>query len=173
MAWTDRIREAAYTPPEGGRIVFTYENVSKLVDKKTTAFEFPDAEGTFVQDLGRSGRRYPLRVIFWGEDYDLESDAFEAALLQRGTGKLEHPIYGTVDVVPFGTIRRRDDLKTAANQAIIELTFWETIGLIYPTVQDNPAASVTTAIEEYNTAASIEFDDVIDIAPINLSITDL
>ena len=116
MAWNDRIREAAYTSPSGERLTFGYENVSKKIDKKTTGFEFPDADGTFVQDLGHSGRKYPLRVFFWGSDYDQEADAFEAALLERGTGKLEHPIYGTVDVVPFGTITRRDDLKTGATR---------------------------------------------------------
>ena len=53
MAWQDRIVEAAYTSPSGERLTFDYENVSKSVEKKTTAFEFPDADGTFVQDLGR------------------------------------------------------------------------------------------------------------------------
>tara|TARA_R110000772_G_scaffold268728_1_gene398246 strand:+ start:14201 stop:15445 length:1245 start_codon:yes stop_codon:yes gene_type:complete len=159
MAWNDRIREAAYTSPSGARSVFTYEDVSKTVEKKTTGFEFPDANGTYVQDLGHSGRRYPLRVIFWGPDYDQEADAFEAALLERGTGRLEHPIYGTVDVVPFGSIKRRDDLKTAANQAIVEVTFWETIGLIYPAAQSDPASEVLNAVEEYNAAAAQQFED--------------
>lgn len=159
MAWNDRIREAAYTSPSGVRTVFGYEDVSRSVEKKTTGFEFPDADGTYVQDLGHSGRRYPLRVIFWGDDYDQEADAFELALLERGTGRLEHPIYGTVDVVPFGSVKRRDDLKTAANQAIVEVTFWETIGLIYPSAQADPASAVLAAVDEYNAAASQQFED--------------
>jgi prophage DNA circulation protein len=160
MAWTDRIREAAYTSPSGVRLTFDYENVSKTVDKKTTSFEFPDANGSYVQDLGNTGRQYPLRVFFWGGDYDLRAEAFEAALLERGTGKLEHPIYGTVNVVPFGTITRRDDLKTGANQAVFEIVFFETIGLIYPSSQTDPASSVLAAVDEYNDAAAQEFDDV-------------
>lgn len=167
MSWNNRIREAAYTSPSGIRLTFDYENVRKIVDKKTTGFEFPDANGTFVQDLGHSGRRYPLRVFFWGYDYDREAEAFEAALLERGTGKLEHPIYGAVDVVPFGTITRRDDLKTSANQAVIEITFWETIGLIYPSAQVDPASSVLSAIDEYNTAASDEFNNVTSLNSAN------
>lgn len=163
MAWNDRIREAAYTSPSGERLTFGYENVSKKIDKKTTGFEFPDADGTFVQDLGHTGRKYPLRVFFWGDDYDQEADAFEAALLERGTGKLEHPIYGTVDVVPFGTITRRDDLKTGANQAILEITLWETIGLVYPSSQADPASAVLAAVEEYNEAVSAEFEEVTEL----------
>lgn len=158
MAWSDRLREAAYTSPSGARVTFAYENVSQAVDKKTAGFEFPDADGTYVQDLGHSGRRYPLRAIFWGGDYDLGAEAFEAALLERGVGRLEHPIYGTVDVVPFGPIRRRDDLKTSANQAIVEVTCWETIGLIYPSAQADPASAVLAAVDEYNAAASQQFE---------------
>lgn len=163
MAWNDRIAEAAYTSPSGTRVVFTYENVSMEVDKKTAAFDFPDAVGTYIQDLGPTGRRYPLRVIFWGEDYDLLADEFEKLLLEVGTGRLEHPKYGTKDVVPFGTISRRDDLKTAANQAIIEVTFWETIGLVYPTSQADPASELITSVDEFNAAFSGEYEEVIDI----------
>ena len=160
MAWNDRIREAAYTAPSGTRLTFDYEDVSRSFDKKTTSFEFPDADGTYVQDLGRSGRRYPLRVFIWGEDYDQQAAAFEAALMETGTGRLEHPIYGVVDVVPFGSVTRRDDLKTAANQAVIQVTFWETIGLIYPSVQGDPASVVVAAVDEYNAAAAAEFDEI-------------
>lgn len=159
MAWNDRIREAAYTSPSGARTVFDYEDVSRSVDKKTTGYEFPDADGTYVQDLGRSGRRYPVRAFFWGSDYDETADAFEAGLLERGVGKLEHPIYGSVDVVPFGSIKRRDDLKTAANQAVVEVTFWETVGIIYPTSQQDPASAVLSAVDEYNEAGAGQFAD--------------
>ncbi len=157
MPWNDRIREAAYTMPSGDRFTFEYENVSLTVDKKTTAFEFPDADGTFIQDLGHSGRKYPMRIFFSGDDYDLDSNGFLDGLLERGTGKLEHPIYGVVDVVPFGQIRRRDDLKTAANQAVIQVIFWETINIIYPSSQEDPASEVISAVDDYNEAASQEF----------------
>lgn len=160
MAWNDRLREAAYTPPSGERLTFAFENVSKSVEKKTAAFDFPDANGTLIQDNGHTGRRYPLRIFFSGSDHDLEAAAFETALLETGTGKLDHPIYGLVDVVPFGEIKTRDDLKTAANQSIMEVTFWSTIGLVFPTNQQDPAAAVLTAVSEYNDAAASEFEEV-------------
>jgi len=163
MSWQDRISEAAYTSPGGTRIVFQFENVSSVIEKRTAAFDFPDAEGTYVQDNGISSTRYPLRVIFWGDDYDLEARTFERLLSERGRGKLEHPIYGTTDVVPFGRIVRRDDLKTAANQTIIEVTFWESIGLIYPTAQEDPASGIVEAVTEYNSAKSLQFETNIDL----------
>jgi len=163
-SWEDRIREAAYESPSGQRITLAYEDVSQVIDKKTTSFNFPDADGTYVQDLGHSGRRYPLRLFFWGENYDVESDAFEALILERGIGKLEHPIYGIRNVVPFGTITRNDELKTAANQAIIEVTFWETLELLYPLSQNDPAFDVLDSVEEYNEAIAEEFNEVTSLA---------
>lgn len=160
MSWMDRIREAAYNSPQGTRQVFHFENVREAFDKKTAAFDFVDADGTYVQDNGHTGRRIPLRLFFWGDDYDLESDAFEELLKERGTAKIEHPVYGVIDVVPFGTIARRDDLKTAANQAIWEITFWETIGLLFPSAQSDPASEVLTAIDEYGAATAEEFEEV-------------
>lgn len=146
MAWQDRIREAAYKSPSGVRTVFAYEDVSRVVEKKTAVYDFPDADGSLVQDLGRKGRRYPLRVFFHGDDHDTQADAFERALLERGVGVLEHPRYGAVGVVPFGEITQRDDLKTNANQTVLEVVFWETIGASYPAgVIDGPSEALANA----------------------------
>lgn len=163
MPWQDRLREAAYRSPNGTRTVFTFQDVSRVAEKKTSAFDFPDADGTLVQDLGRKGRRYPLRVIFAGDNHDLEADAFEQTLLERGAGVLEHPRYGQVDVVPFGEITQRDDLKTRANQTVIEVVFWATIGTAYPTGQTDGAAEALAAVDAYQAAASQELADALEI----------
>lgn len=159
MPWFDRLQAAAYTSSEGSRTEFSYEDVSLFFNKKTSAFDFPDANGTYVQDNGNTGRKFPLRIFFWGTDYDLEATAFTGLLQDSGIGKLEHPIYGTVDVIPFGTIRRRDDLKTAANQAIFDVTFWETIRLIYPISQNDPASDINDSVDQYNQSASNDYNN--------------
>ncbi len=163
MSWIDRIREAAYTSPSGIRFTPKFENVSQGFEKKATAFDFPGVSGTYIQDLGATGRRYPLRWFFSGADHDLEATAFLDALAERGTGVLEHPLYGIRDVVPFGEIKRRDDLKTAANQSIIEVSFWATIGSIYPTDQTNPASGVLAALEDYNAASSEQYVILVNV----------
>ena len=159
MTWQDRVRQAAYTSPSGNRVVFRYENVSYTITRKGSAFDFPDANGTYIQDLGLTGRRLPFRIIFWGDNYDLNAANFESALGERGIGKLEHPLYGTRNVIPLGDISRRDDLKTAANQAIFTLTFWDTIGVIYPLAQGDPSSGVLGAVDSFNAGASQQFSD--------------
>jgi prophage DNA circulation protein len=163
MTWTERLREPAYTSPSGRRFLFIYEDVSRSFDKRTSGYDSPDAPGTFVQDLGVSGRRYPLRMIFTGADCDLEADAFFDALAETGQGLLEHPRYGRVDVVPFGTVTQRDDLKTAANQSIIEVTFWATTGTVYPTSQADPRSDVVAAVGAFNDAGAAEFADGVSL----------
>jgi len=164
MGWEQRLRDAAYTSAETQtRTVFDYEDVSREVEKHTGAFNFPGVAGTYVQDLGHSGYKYPFRLFFWGDDYDEEADAFEASLLEKGAGVLEHPIYGRKSVLPFGAISRRDDLKTKANQAVIEVTFWETIPEIYPLSQLDPADAASNAILDFFGAAAAQFADLIGL----------
>lgn len=163
MSWEDRLKDAAYTSPSGERITFYYEDVSRNFDKKTSNYEFPDAKGTYVQDNGTTGRKYPFTAYFWGEDCDKQADAFEDALSETGRGKLEHPLYGTVDVVPFGTVTRNDNLKSAANQSIVEVTFWETIPLIYPIPQLDPATEVLNDVRGLADAIGVNVADKLDI----------
>jgi prophage DNA circulation protein len=164
MGWQERLGEAAYNSPGGARITFLYEDVDEVFEKKTSAFDFPDADGTYVQDLGRTSRRHPLKVIFSGNDYDFAAGVFIEMLYEQGVGKLEHPMYGTIDVVPFGPISRKDRLKTGGNQAVIEVIFWETIGLIYPTSRGDPASEVFQSVGEHNVATSEEFETVMSLA---------
>lgn len=157
MTWENRLREAAYTSPSGTRLTFQYEDVGRTVSVKGATFEFTDADGTFVQDLGRTGRRYPLRMFFWGPDCDMQATAFEDALNERGQGTLEHPVYGSVLVVPFGDISRRDDLVSAANQAVLEVTFFQTNGLIYPSPVADTAGTVAGQVAAAEDAQAQRF----------------
>src|SRR5690606_39216569 len=132
VSWEDRARRGAYTSPSGVRIEFDFVQVSRETPKRTKAFEFPGLDGAYVQDNGFGARQYPLLCYFAGADCDLEATQFESALLERGVGRLEHPLYGTFDVVPYEAVARRDDLVSSANQAVVEVTFWTSIRELYP-----------------------------------------
>lgn len=153
--WIQRQRaEASYTSPSGKRFEFLYEDVEKSFDKHTSEFRFPDVGGSFIQDLGFSGDHIPLVVIFNGTDYDLVAKEFMLALKERGSGILRHPIYGTVRVVPFGTIRRQDRLKTRAGEATVEVAFHQTTSLLFPQRVENFPEVQGGIVEEGRNAAS-------------------
>lgn len=158
MTWRDRIAEAAYTSPSGERMTFGYVDVSSEVDKRTAAFAFPDVDGSYIQDNGASERRFPLVCIFSGPDCDLDAERFEGLLLERGAGVLEHPMYGRRDVVPFGTITRRDDLVSGANQTLVEVTFWSTVGAVYPSSGLSPKLEVIDAVRLAAPALGADFE---------------
>lgn len=143
---------------------FAYEDVSYEVEKRTAAFEFPGVPGTYVQDNGHGGRCFPLRCYFSGADCDREAKAFEGLLLERGAGRLDHPAYGRVNVVPFGSITRRDDLRTAANQVVFELAFWSTLGAVYPSSKLSPKHEVSLSVGRASTALGAKFGKAMNLA---------
>lgn len=171
MGWEERLIDSAYTTPSGNRLSFIYEDVGYEFDKKGTVFDFPSANGSYVQQLGNTSRRYPMLCIFTGDDCDTESENFIKGLEEEGIGKLEHPIYGIIDSLPLGTIKRRDDLKTASNQSIIEVIFFNTIGAIYPSSFDNIGSDVVNSIDEYKEVGSESFKDKIDTSTTTKLIT--
>lgn len=164
MSWRDRLKEAAYTSPKGTRQTFQYADVSSEVDKRTAAFEFPGVDGAYVQDNGAGSRRYPLTCYFSGPDCDEQAKAFEALLLERGAGRLDHPLYGRQNVVPFGTITRRDDLVSAANQTILDVVFWSTVGAVYPSLGLSPKHQLSLAIGNAQAAKAAGFAKAMNLA---------
>ncbi len=162
MSWQDRLRPPSYESPSGKKITFIYEDVSKQTLKHTTAFEFADQNGTFVQSQGRSGRRLPLRIIFSGDDYDLQANTFDAMLDEDGVGVLEHPVYGRFDVVVFGEISRQDLVKSRGNQAVFNVTFFETNGLTFPLPVDSAADALQTAIDAFLEVSPEQFANTLD-----------
>ena len=158
MAWDTRLLTPTYISPNGIPFIFQYEDVSVESDKKTAAFTFPEIDGAYIQDLGRGGRRFPLVIFFSGPDYDLASDAFLSSLEVKGVGTLIHPKYGPRSVVPTGTITRRDDLVTAANQAAFSVTFSETLtGLLFPDSIEDILTIIKAALALFQTVTSAQF----------------
>lgn len=163
MAWNDRIQIAAYTSPSGTRFEFQYENIGMESDKKTGEFIFSEIDGQYIQDLGRAGRRFPFIIFFSGPDYDTQSDSFFQALEEKGIGTLEHPLYGTRKVVPTGTITRRDDLITGANQAVFSITFSETIvDINFPSSELNEKTDIQSSVDTLDDSISDQYAEKID-----------
>ena len=166
MPWQDRLREAAYTSPTGTRIVFDYEDFGRETEKRTTPFEFPGVNDAYVQQNGFGARKYPMRCFFWGNDHDLIATAFERALLETGMGRLEHPMYGAFDVVPMGSIGRRDDLKSAANQSVIEVTFWTSLRAVYPSDRPSMQNELVGAVDGFDVEAAQQFTASTDLTTV-------
>jgi prophage DNA circulation protein len=163
MSWEDRLQGAAYTAPSGVRITFDYEAVEVRVPKKGTAFESTDVNGTYVQDLGRAGRRLPIRAYIHGENYDLTAAAFLSALSETGQGTLEHPTYGTIPVVPLGDVVQKDNTVQAGGVAVFEVTFFETTGALYPAASGSPLGALEGSLDDFGGAMAEEFAESVQL----------
>lgn len=164
--WQSRVSRGAYVSPSGKRIEYATEGVAREMDIRGTVFAFPQYGGDYVQRTGISSRRYPVQAIFHGARCDIEAASFEAALSEPGTGKLEHPFYGTFEVIPFGAVARRDDLVLAGNQSIVDVVFWSTIGAIYPGVQRTGESEIDAWLERFGNAAVNGFGSVVDVSSV-------
>jgi len=156
-SWQNRLVPAAYTPPSGLRITFDFEDLSRTITKKTSVFEFPDADGVYVQDHGVGPRRFPVRAYFSGPDHDKHAKIFVAAVQETGKGLLESPVYGEHEVVIVGDVTESTGLATGANQTAFDLVFVKTIGAIYPQQQNNAASDVMTAVDVFGSASDADF----------------
>jgi hypothetical protein len=161
--WEDRLREAALTSPKGTRIKFLYTAVARTTTLRGTVFEFPGVNDAYVQRTGFGPRRYPLRCIFTGKDHDRVATAFEAALLEEGLCKLEHPMYGAFNVVPFGDVERSNDLVEGCEVSVVEVTFWTTTGAVYPSSAANGKNEISASLGNFDVAAAQQFNAATDL----------
>lgn len=157
MSWEDRIVEAAYTGPDGVRLTFMWQSVSRETPLRNTPFDFAWVFNSYVQQNGSGSRVYPIRAIFSGENCDLEATTFERACFKTGIGRLEHPMYGTFQVLPVGAVKRDDDPTAEANQSIVEVTFWTTTDAVYPSANGNPRNEIVAALAAFNAAGAQQF----------------
>lgn len=164
MAYQDRIKQAAYTSPGGTRTEFTFEDLERGLELRGTRYSFPNQEGTFIQGTGSSGRNFPFRVIISGTDYDLQAETFFESLREPGVGRLEHPLYGTIDVVPLGNVTQVDPLKTASGQAVFDVTFWETINVLFPAAIQSLAGLLGGAVAAFKTQFATDWSNLVDVS---------
>lgn len=165
MAWQDDIQALVYKSPSGTEFTFQYEDLQMDSDKKTAEFIFAELDGALIQDLGRAGRKFPFSCFFSGDTYNVDSDAFMAALEEKGISELTHPLYGKRKVVPTGTITRRDDLVQGANQAVFTFTLSETIDdITLPTSITDVQQDIISTVDNFSQTQAEAFTESIDLA---------
>src|SRR5690606_17757870 len=103
---------------------------------------------------GRGPRRFPMKIFVEGPEYDLLADALMAALEESGIGKLNHPLYGSRDVIVFGDISRKDRVVSGANLATFDVLFIESIRKVFPLGVVSPEATAAALLLAYQAASA-------------------
>lgn len=160
MSYLDRLRVASYTSPSGVQSTFEFKVLSRSLSHKAAIMELPQQNVADVQDLRMTAPRFALQCIFIGPDYDLAADAYVAALSEYVTpqspGVLQHPRWGTINVMPLG-ISQTENFTETMGQALVEVEFIKMNAVAYPASATNAASGISadlTAMQN-NAAAAV------------------
>ncbi len=131
MNWQARLRaQVTLTPPstagiQGASFTASWRANDITGEKQVAEFTYPLDVGSVVQDLGAAGRKFPLTLIFEGDDHDLTAWNFQIAFLsQKGTWQVVHPVYGTLTLQGL-TVNLRADPTESGNETVVETTWIE------------------------------------------------
>jgi hypothetical protein len=144
--------KAKYKSPSGTTVSFDYEDLEHSVSLKKGVFEKASGNGTYVQDNGITGGRFPMSCIFTGQGREQNTKAFISSLCESGTGVLTHPAYTKqLTVKPVGDVKCSNKFVSGIGEIVIEIEFYETISL-------SPSAGKTGSIfDEHADAAANDF----------------
>jgi hypothetical protein len=159
--------EAKYTAPSGKTFTFFWEVSEKEIILKTGIFTFPDKDGAHVQHQGGGQVSFPMTCIFNGSDHIKTANDFEAALLERETAELQHPVYGIKKVMPTGNIKRKEDCINSLNETIVTVTFTETIIDEAEKLEAVTADELEEKFDEFSEAAAVNFAENITVENIS------
>lgn len=152
-------KKAKYKSPKGKDSVFDFEDVESSVDTKAAVFETAEGNGTYIQHNGNTSGRFPISAIFHGQDYKQRADVFIASLLEPGVGILTHPSYGrNVSVVPVGEVKRTDTFATGHGQTIVDVFFYETVGL------KEEGENIASLFDDLANVSAVIFSDGVNLS---------
>lgn len=124
MSYIDRIERLTYQSPKRKTFDLEFDDLARNIQRKTAINEFPYQNKSNVQDLGMGNLKIPIRCYISGSDYDLEADRFFKALNEQGYGVLDHPRWGSIDVIPIN-ITQSESFVDGLGRAIFEIEFIE------------------------------------------------
>lgn len=122
MAFENRLKTLQYESPKKKLFTLEFDFLERSGGKKIGVNEFPDQSETNVQELGNIADRFPVECYITGRDYDREADRFWKALSESGVGTLDHPRWGSYEVIPV-TYRQREEFVSGMGRAVFTIEF--------------------------------------------------
>ena len=165
MSYQDRLQEFVRLWSPSGQGFFPKWRGDKITGtKKVAEFNFPNVDGTVVQDLGLTGFRWPMTLYFdddadaFNTENDTESWKFLQALAEKGADgraiwDVQHPVYGTHKLQPISF--ELDANPTESGGLTVVTTQW-----IEPIAA---AATMSTGVSG-NASATISMDQLSNVA---------
>ena len=147
MSYRDRLRSMTYTSPSGKEFTLLFDSLSRTGGKKAPVSEYPGQNQGGVQDLGNTTPTFPVSCYITGADYDTEADSFWEALHETGPGKLYHPRWGNLNVLPIPNTQEEQFVE-GCGRAVFDITFIKVNdeSFEYPLVSQDGVAKVSSNV---------------------------
>jgi prophage DNA circulation protein len=126
--------------------------------RRNVIHEYPFRNSVWVEDLGRSARRFDVHGFLVGDDCIAQRDAMIAACERRddGDSKLVHPTYGELTVTLVGRLRVTERWDKG-RMFELAFSFIESGKREFPATGTAAGAIVSTKAQEADVAASADF----------------
>ena len=156
--YRDRLRKnIQLTSPDGSIFTPLWRGDSRAQTKKIGIFNFPNVNGSIVQDLGVTSTTYTLTLFFEGPDNDLDSDAFMTALGEKGVWKVIHPVHGEKTLQPL-SFSPTDDPVRSGNVTQVDTEWIEPLDVSAVPSASELQATVRTQIDAVNSVAADQLE---------------
>lgn len=99
MSWRDRLEPASFRG-----VTFFVNGQSARKGRRVSVRRLAGKDGSRQQDHGRNEDAFSVTAFLFGDDFDLERNDLEEALLQPGPAELHLPTRGTLWVTVVGDI---------------------------------------------------------------------
>lgn len=156
--WKTRYQQASFRG-----VPFAVIRHETQLGQQTVIHEYPQRDTPWTEDMGRRARRYQVRAIVIGPDYDQARDRLVAAFEAPGAGVLIHPAYGRVIAKLDSPVTLSENPAREGGKAEISATFVEAGENITPGTETDTASLVESAAEAARAAALDDFLGTFDI----------
>ena len=92
MTWANNLQTASFRS-----IVFDVVSTEDDAERALARHSYPYKDGDDIEDMGRRARRFSIKAIFHGDDYEQRLQKFIAVLDLPGPGVLVHPVFGNIE----------------------------------------------------------------------------
>lgn len=159
MSWIERIKQdMIITTGDGKTYTPLYMISTKSVEYNLAEFLFPNVEGSLVQRGLPKGRRYPIEIVFQGDDHIEQSNAFEESAKDTRPWTISHPMYDTITVHPQSLTFDTSGLNTTK----ITGELIETITDDAPVITVDPTNQTVFSALETKELTTISFDNNVE-----------
>lgn len=94
MAWKNNLLDASFRG-----VKFEVQSIDRSGSRAIAANEYPYKAGADLDDMNLRARRYKLKAIVWGDNYEADLKRLIDALDAPGVGELIHPVHGSLQVM--------------------------------------------------------------------------